>query len=58
MDVDLRKLTALIKEADKLADEIAAAGGGMQIVEQNIVRIKACLKMLRIGVVEPLEMAG
>jgi len=29
----------------------------MQVVEQNVVHMKACLKMLKIGV-EPLEMGG
>jgi hypothetical protein len=58
MEVDHRELARLIKEADVLVDRINAASGGMQVVEQNVVRMKACLKMLRIGVVEPLEMGG
>ncbi len=58
MEADLERLSSLIKEADGLVDRIEAAGGGMQVVEQNVVRMRACLKMLRIGVVEPLEMTG
>jgi hypothetical protein len=58
MEVDHRELARLIEEADVLVDRINAASGGMQVVEQNVVRMKACLKMLRIGVVEPLETGG
>jgi hypothetical protein len=58
MEIDHGELARLIKEADVLVDRINAASGGMQVVEQNVVRMKACLKMLRIGVVEPLEMGG
>jgi hypothetical protein len=55
MEVDLKKLSSLIQEVDVLADQIALVGAGMQVVEQNVVRMKACVKMLKIGVVEPLE---
>jgi len=58
MEVDHRELARLIEEADVLVDRINVASGGMQVVEQNVVRMKACLKMLRIGVVEPLETGG
>jgi hypothetical protein len=58
MEVDVRKLSTLIQETDALVDQIKAASGGMQVVEQNVVRMKACLKMLKIGVVEPLETGG
>jgi hypothetical protein len=58
MEENLRKLSRLIEETEALVDQINAASGGMQVVEQNVVRMKACLKMLRIGVVEPLEMQG
>jgi hypothetical protein len=58
MEVDHRELARLIEEADVLVDRINLASGGMQVVEQNVVRMKACLKMLRIGVVEPLETGG
>ena len=58
MEADLEKLSSLIQEADALVDQIRAASGGMQAVEQNVVHMKACLKMLKIGVVEPLEMGG
>jgi hypothetical protein len=58
MDVDVGKLSALIQETDALVDQIKASSGGMQVVEQNVVRMKACLSMLKIGVVEPLETGG
>jgi hypothetical protein len=58
METDVRKLSSLIEEADALVDQIRASAGGMQVVEQNVVRMKACLKMLRIGIVEPLETGG
>jgi hypothetical protein len=55
MAVDHAELVRLIRETDALVDQIEASSGGMQVVQQNVVRMKACLKMLRIGVVEPLE---
>jgi hypothetical protein len=58
MEVDLKELGRLIEKTDALVDQIGASSGGMQVVEQNVVRMKACLKMLRIGVVEPLETGG
>jgi hypothetical protein len=58
MEENLKELSRLIQEADAIADRIKALSGGNQAVEQNVVRMKACLKMLKIGVVEPLEMAG
>ncbi len=58
MEDNLVKLAKLIGETETLVDQIGAASGGMQVVEQNVVRMKACLKMLRIGVAEPLEMKG
>lgn len=56
MEENLKKLSRLIEETDALVDQIKAASDGMQVVEQNVVRIKACLKMLRIGIIEPVEM--
>ena len=53
-----KKLSRLIRETDALVDQIQASSGGMQVVEQNVVRMKACLKMLTIGIVEPLETGG
>jgi hypothetical protein len=58
MEVNFKELARLIEATDALVDQIKAASGGMQVVEQNVVRMKACLKMLKIGVVEPLEMGG
>jgi hypothetical protein len=58
MEEGLKELSGLIEEADGVVDRIQAASGGMQVVEQNVVRMKACLKMLRIGIVEPLEIEG
>jgi len=58
MEEGLKNLSGLIEEAEDVVDRIQAASGGMQVVEQNVVRMKACLKMLRIGIVEPLEMEG
>ena len=58
MTVDHTELVRLIKETDALVDRIQGASGGMQVVDQNVVRMKACLKMLKIGVVEPLELEG
>ncbi len=58
MEEKLKKLTQMIQEADALADRIGAAADGMQVVERNVERMKACLKMMRIGVVEPLEIEG
>ncbi len=58
MEADLKRLCKLIEEVDAKVDEIRDAACGMQVVEQNVVRLKACLKMLRIGIVEPLEMTG
>jgi hypothetical protein len=55
MDFDVKRLSDLIEETDALVDQIEASSGGMQVVLQNVVRMKACLKMLKIGVVEPLE---
>jgi hypothetical protein len=58
MEANLKELARLIEATDALVDQIGAASAGMQVVEQNVVRMKACLKMLKIGVVEPLEMGG
>jgi len=58
MDVEVEKLSRLIEETDALVDQIRASSGGMQVVEQNVVRMKACLKMLKIGIVEPLKQGG
>lgn len=55
MEEQLKKLGSLIEQTDALVDQIRAASGGIQAVEQNVVRMKACLKMLRLGIVEPLE---
>jgi hypothetical protein len=57
MEADLTKLTKLIEETDVMVDEIKVAAAGIPAVDQNVVRIKACLKMLKIGIVEPLELA-
>ncbi len=56
MDDKLRELARMIDEADKLADRIKQASGGMQVIERNVERMKACIKMMRIGVLEPVEL--
>lgn len=58
MEENLKKLSQMIQDADQLVDKIGAASEGMQVVERNVERMKACLKMLRIGVVEALEIQG
>lgn len=58
MEDKLKELSQMIQEADALVDRIGAASEGMQVVERNVERMKACLKMMRIGVVEPLEIEG
>jgi hypothetical protein len=55
MEPDLKKLSKLIEDADVMVDEIRDAAAGIPAVDQNVVRIKACLKMLKLGIVEPLE---
>ncbi|MBP1730998.1 MAG: hypothetical protein H6Q55_1427 [Deltaproteobacteria bacterium] len=56
MDQQLKQLAKLIDEADKLADKIMQASGGMQVVERNVERMKACIKMMRVGIVDPVEL--
>lgn len=56
MDEQLRQLAAMIDEADKLADKIMQSSGGMQVVERNVERMKACIKMMRVGILEPIEL--
>ena len=56
MDEQLKQLATMIDEADKLADKIMQASGGMQVVERNLERIKACIKMMRVGIVDPVEL--
>ena len=58
MGGDLRKLRRLIEETETLVDCIEAESGNMQVVERNVERMRASLKMLRIGIVEPLEIGG
>ena len=57
MDEQLKELARMIDEADKLADKIRQASQGMQVIDQNVERMKACIKMMRIGVLEPVELA-
>ena len=56
MGEQLKQLATMIDEADKLADKIMQASGGMQVVERNVERMKACIKMMRVGVLEPVEL--
>ena len=56
MDEQLKQLATMIDEADKLADKIMQASGGMQVVERNVERMKACIKMMRVGIVDPVEL--
>ena len=56
MDEQLKELARMIDEADKLADRIRQASQGMQVIDRNVERMKACIKMMRIGVLEPLEL--
>lgn len=56
MDEQLRRLAAMIDEADKLADKIMQSSAGMQVVERNVERMKACIKMMRVGIVEPVQL--
>ncbi len=48
----------MIDEADKLADKIRQASQGMQVIDRNVERMKACIKMMRIGVLEPVELVS
>jgi hypothetical protein len=56
MDEQLKELARMIDEADKLADKIRQASQGMQVIDRNVERMKACIKMMRIGVLEPVEL--
>lgn len=56
MDEQLKELARMIDEADKLADKIGQASRGMQVIDRNVERMKACIKMMRIGVLEPVEL--
>ncbi|HME45048.1 MAG TPA: hypothetical protein VKF36_18290 [Syntrophorhabdales bacterium] len=56
MDGQLKELARMIDEADKLADKIRQASQGMQVIDRNVDRMKACIKMMRIGVLEPVEL--
>ena len=56
MDEQLKELARMIDEADTLADRLRQASGGMQVIERNVERMKACIKMMRIGVLEPVEL--
>ena len=56
MDEQLKELARMIDEADKLADKISQASQGMQVIDRNVERMKACIKMMRIGVLEPVEL--
>ena len=56
MDEQLKELARMIDEADKLADKIRKASRGMQVIDRNVERMKACIKMMRIGVLEPVEL--
>jgi hypothetical protein len=57
MNEEFRELAQMIDEADKLADKIRQAARGMQVIDRNVERMKACIKMMRIGVLEPVELA-
>ncbi len=56
MDEQIKELARMIDEADKLADKIRQASQGMQVIDRNVERMKACIKMMRIGVLEPVEL--
>lgn len=56
MDEQLKQLATMIDQADKLADKIMQASNGMQVVERNVERMKACIKMMRVGIVDPVEL--
>ncbi len=56
MDEQIKELARMIDEADKLADRIGKASQGMQVIDRNVERMKACIKMMRIGVLEPVEL--
>jgi uncharacterized protein YdcH (DUF465 family) len=56
MDEQIKELARMIDEADKLADRIRQASQGMQVIDRNVERMKACIKMMRIGVLEPVEL--
>ena len=56
MDEQLKELARMIDEADKLADRMERASQGMQVIDRNVERMKACIKMMRIGVLEPVEL--
>ncbi len=56
MDEQLKELARMIDEADRLADKIRQASAGMQVIDRNVERMKACIKMMRIGVLEPVEL--
>ncbi len=56
MNEEYKELARLIDEADKLADKMEKASQGMQVIERNVERMKACIKMMRIGVLEPVEL--
>jgi methyl-accepting chemotaxis protein len=56
MDEQIKELARMIDEADKLADKIRQASRGMQVIDRNVERMKACIKMMRIGVLEPVEL--
>ena len=56
MEEQLKQLATMIDQADKLADKILQASNGMQVVERNVERMKACIKMMRVGIVDPVEL--
>ncbi len=58
MDERLKELARMIDEADRLADKIRQASQGMQVIDRNVERMKACIKMMRIGVLEPVELVS
>ena len=56
MDEQLKELARMIDEADKLADRIRQSSQGMPVIDRNVERMKACIKMMRIGVLEPVQL--
>ena len=56
MNEQFKELARMIDDADKLADRIRQASQGMQVIDRNVERMKACIKMMRIGVLEPVEL--
>jgi hypothetical protein len=54
----LERLKGMIEEAERLVEKIYAESDGLPVVERNAERMRACVRMMRLGVVEPLEIEG